>query len=653
VEQEPQPLPASLPGDLAKVILRCLRKDPARRFQHMDDVKVELEDLKAESDPRFLAVPPPEPRRSRRKFWLAAGAAAVLLLSAAVLVWLAPKRHGSENYRYTPIEISRESPYFHAWAPDGKAFSYSAVVDGKRQVFVRYVNSSTAAQITHEAGGARPAGWSGDSKRIFIVKPPNALFSLSVTGGEPEFVMPLDALAPLSGEPVVRISPDGKVLTVLRKESDGTISVATSSPVGSPLKRYAPAPFETKQSVNVPNLRLSPDGSRILYFANPVTGEQAWSLPFPGGKGAPKLILKDLPQYGGTPTFSWFPDSRHIAISLEQHQGDAYNLWIVDTVTGSRTPLTTGLSREMAPAVSPSGRQILFLESTAGYKLVSASLADASVRTVISSQRPLGMPAWARKSDKFAYVTDRTGEPEIWLHDLDGSERPLVTPAMFPAGTTNWWMNPTLSPAGDRLAYEWLSTKGENDIWISSLAGAPPVRLTNTSEAEVMASWSLDGGRIAYLQFSKRGIVSIMICKTSGQAAPMDLRSKVLGLLPDWSPTGEWISFRDESGWNLISPDGKSTRALGKIETPHLTFSKDGQTLYGIRAEKDHQYLFSLSLAGNRMKTIGDVGTEFVPRSYLHPGIRFSLSPDGKSILYPSLSVKTSLWMLEGFDAPY
>jgi hypothetical protein len=51
------------------------------------------------------------------------------------------------------------------------------------------------------------------------------------------------------------------------------------------------------------------------------------------------------------------------------------------------------------------------------------------------------------------------------------------------------------------------------------------------------------------------------------------------------------------------------------------------------------------------MKTFG--GTEFVPGGYLVPGIRFSLSPDSKSILYPTASYKTSLWMLEGFDAPH
>jgi hypothetical protein len=52
------------------------------------------------------------------------------------------------------------------------------------------------------------------------------------------------------------------------------------------------------------------------------------------------------------------------------------------------------------------------------------------------------------------------------------------------------------------------------------------------------------------------------------------------------------------------------------------------------------------------MRTIGDVGSEFAPGSYLNPGIRFSLSPDGGSILYPSRINRTSLWMLEGFEKP-
>jgi eukaryotic-like serine/threonine-protein kinase len=58
VKQEPKPVSELLPGiprDLEKVINRCLRKDPARRFQTMADLKVVLEELKDESDSGTLA----------------------------------------------------------------------------------------------------------------------------------------------------------------------------------------------------------------------------------------------------------------------------------------------------------------------------------------------------------------------------------------------------------------------------------------------------------------------------------------------------------------------------------------------------------------------------------------------------------------------
>ena len=52
------------------------------------------------------------------------------------------------------------------------------------------------------------------------------------------------------------------------------------------------------------------------------------------------------------------------------------------------------------------------------------------------------------------------------------------------------------------------------------------------------------------------------------------------------------------------------------------------------------------------MKAMGEVGCEFAARSYENPGARFSVSPDGESILYPTFSSKTGLWMLEGFAQP-
>ena len=38
----PRQLAAGIPEALERIVLRCLRKEPDRRFQHMVDVKVEL-----------------------------------------------------------------------------------------------------------------------------------------------------------------------------------------------------------------------------------------------------------------------------------------------------------------------------------------------------------------------------------------------------------------------------------------------------------------------------------------------------------------------------------------------------------------------------------------------------------------------------------
>src|SRR5580692_1210020 len=53
LREDPKPvveIRPDVPAELMRVIARCLRKDPSRRFQHMDDLKVALVELKDESD---------------------------------------------------------------------------------------------------------------------------------------------------------------------------------------------------------------------------------------------------------------------------------------------------------------------------------------------------------------------------------------------------------------------------------------------------------------------------------------------------------------------------------------------------------------------------------------------------------------------------
>jgi serine/threonine protein kinase len=48
LHKEPDPLPAEVPRELAGIVTRCLRKDPERRFQHMADLRVALEQSQPE-----------------------------------------------------------------------------------------------------------------------------------------------------------------------------------------------------------------------------------------------------------------------------------------------------------------------------------------------------------------------------------------------------------------------------------------------------------------------------------------------------------------------------------------------------------------------------------------------------------------------------
>src|SRR5262249_49512450 len=89
LKEEPWPaceIALGLPRDLVRILSQCMRKNPARRFQHISDVKVELEAL-IES-PGLEA----EPVRPRRRLWVALAAAFGLLAGAAGAWWLLPSR---------------------------------------------------------------------------------------------------------------------------------------------------------------------------------------------------------------------------------------------------------------------------------------------------------------------------------------------------------------------------------------------------------------------------------------------------------------------------------------------------------------------------------------------------------------------------------
>ena len=88
LKDDPQPassLRKEIPHELERIIARCLRKDPERRFQHMDDLRVALEEVKEESDKGTAVMPPSVAPKERRRPLIRAG----LLAASGIVVVLA------------------------------------------------------------------------------------------------------------------------------------------------------------------------------------------------------------------------------------------------------------------------------------------------------------------------------------------------------------------------------------------------------------------------------------------------------------------------------------------------------------------------------------------------------------------------------------
>ncbi len=658
IREDAEPLPPTVPAPLRWVVERLLAKDPTDRYESTRDLYRELRQIRdrlSESTVSGIlaASVAAIPQRSRRwpKSWMI-GAGVVLGLVCGVAGWVLHPAEGVGNVRFTPMEVTWENPSASFWSPDGKGFAYSAGPTGGRRLFLRYMNSPTPVPLTRDGVGWDPVGWSPDNKRVLVVgknpagaASPYALLSVPVFGGEPDMVMAMDDHFILPG---LRVSADGAALVALRIDDSRKFTVSTASPVGSPLKQYAPAPFETNAWSNQPEARFSPDKRSITLIVDALEGRQVWKLPYPAGSKAPERIFRSVPQnsFGG---WSWFANGGSSIWAFGGH------LWVAGSGLNLRQGLTRGISSESQsqPALSPDGKQLLFKQSKTDYMIVSASVSDASVERVISSEVATGMPAWASHRKAFVYTSERSGSPAIWMRGEDG-DRPIVTAASFPAGTRSVLIVPTLSPQADRVLYT-RGSGGSNDQfnWISALSGGPPVRLTNAKDViECGGSWSPDGSRIVYWQF-RNGFVSIMLVRTNGDATPAVLCEKAGNPLPEWSPDGQWIKFIDgrsaTAGWTLSSPDGKTTQSFGEPHTVAMTFSANSKQLYGIRVETDRRTLYTIDIATKAVKTIGEISKDFTPVSYNNPGLRLSLSPDGGSILYPATRRSSSLWMMEGF----
>jgi eukaryotic-like serine/threonine-protein kinase len=492
--KDPPPI-EGLPLDLEKLIGRCLRKEPDRRFQHMADVRVALHEIKEESDSGKLVSPPPLKRiRSRRPIKIA-GAALGVLLIAVFALFVVTRRSGGPSLKdmiFTQLTESPGPELLPSLSPDGGSFVYQSRAAGNWDIYFQRVGGKTALNLTKDnpVDDIEPA-YSPDGERI-------AFRSERLGGGI--FIMGA------TGESVRRLtdfgqnpawSPDGKEIACStawfsapdelnsRAGQLFLVNVATGE------KRLIPKPEDVHQP------HWSPHGGRIAYWGRPSGSGQRdlWTVASTGGD--PLQVTNDA-FTDWDPV--WSPDGRYLYFASDR--GGSMNLWRVPIseksgkVRGPAEPVTTPASYSGYISFSRDGRRMLYAQKVDASNLCKVAF-DPERETVLGPPAPITQgsktnltPALSPDGQWVAYYTSGKHE-DIFLVRTDGTGLRQITDDPYKDRKPLW------SPDGKLISF-FSDRSGKFQIWTVRPDGSGLRQMTDEAASAINGVWSPDGTRYIF-----------------------------------------------------------------------------------------------------------------------------------------------------------
>lgn len=201
---------------------------------------------------------------------------------------------------------------------------------------------------------------------------------------------------------------------------------------------------------------------------------------------------------------------------------------------------------------------------------------------------------WSPRGDKISFLSDRDGDPYLFIMDRDGSNPTRIT--NIPTEDGYKW-----SPTGRKIAFTH-GLDNQQDIYVVNPDGSGLVNLTQNPTNNRDFTWSQDGQKIAFVSF-RDGDSEIFVINTHGSNLLQLTNNNGRDDDPIWSPKGDLIVFASNVKPNEVDP---STDLPGK------------------------QYLYTVSSDGENMSFLTS-----------DPLLRFSYnptwSPDGKKIVFADI----------------
>jgi serine/threonine protein kinase len=478
LEAEPPTLSGirpGLPSDLERIILRCLQKKPADRYNDTRDLVGDLKQLRQTFSSVEVARRLPASGSFRRYRWLWASAGPAVIL-AAIVVFLNRGANDNPSVRpasYKQITFTGDAGNF-AVSPDGQFLTYTTGSLPDVRVIVHDLANSRTLEV-FRGPRVTDVRWSPNGANLLVATVPSTSDSLKIIprlGG---------SARSLTGFYRASWSPDGSRIVWINPGAKRLFftNVATGEVKWIPL---------TQAITFMYDVDWSPKGDWILFQSRDEANHAALWIVKPDGSEQQKLIEEDSTALSGV----WAPAGDVIYYL----KGDpVQQLWKLQIsaksgkVQGVRVQILNGLESGLKFTVFRDGKRMAYLRNSS-YSNLRLALRDGPYGAVQIKELTVGTlvnsdARFSPDGNRIAFSQGDGKKFNIFVLSLDGHPVRQLT---FMNATSR---SPVWSPDGRTIAFA-SDEGGSAKVWtIASNGGAPRLfSKTNVSAGSFQLEWS-------------------------------------------------------------------------------------------------------------------------------------------------------------------
>lgn len=530
-------------GPARAIIAKALAKDSSRRYTSMEQFSSDLRKL----DPhglwpglRFLAHRP-------RAFIIGA---CLLIAVASFLAtitgrFVATRKDPPEarELNLVPLTTFPGSKEYPALSPDGTevAFSWRRYSSPWLNLYLKPERQEEPVQLTSSPHNDVWPAWSPDGEWIAFCRErpsgpgpqiPHDIYVIPARGGKERKIA--------QGWLGVSWSPDGKSIAAAElPKLPGNAGPAAGGIFVLSIESGQRRTLTSGQTDYMPV--FSPDGKWVAYIRRYFgVADEVFVVPASGGPSR-QLTYDHQPLRGAT----WTADSREVVFASWRSAAPG-SLWRVPVGGGSAKLVSATLRDATYPSISRRGDRLvyrlewidtnIYVHRSRGWR--NSAPQFGPVESNISSSRIDHSPALSPDGERIAFVSNRSGNQEIWVSRRDGTQAHRVTYlSAASTGTPRW------SPDGKWIAFD-SGARGTSAIFIIAATGGEPRKVTEVSTGSWNPSWSPDGKWI-YFACRLSGSRQIWKVTAAGVGAVQVTRTGALEAKP--ASNGEVIYFTKPS----------------------------------------------------------------------------------------------------------